>query len=265
MLTGKHPFYHRNLYRLQQNILHRTPHFDPALSPEARSLLHGLLAKDPAVRLGRVSPRLDHNGVMVAEGDVEGHPFFVKHRVNWVTVESRQGVPGWVPELRDEKDVSHFDAQFTGQTPSDTPESFSERQLDEQLARKTPGGGGGGGGGGAAGQVPGGGLSGGLGKGESTAPRPVVAGGRPTAQTDGAATGGGSGSASPALQGNYALYAPQRPLNGGRQPRPFGVVPVPHPSAQRADVLLQTRRRRLRRPSHPSAAVLRRRHWLGPR
>ena len=135
MLTGKHPFYHRNLYRLQQNILHRTPHFDPTVSLEARSFLLALLTKDPSHRLGSVPPVLDHNGVMVASGDVESHPFFVKHRINWTTVESRQGVPGFVPRLRDAKDVSHFDAQFTQQTPSDTPElsSFTERKLEESV------------------------------------------------------------------------------------------------------------------------------------
>ena len=135
MLTGKHPFYHRNLYRLQQNILHRTPQFDPTVSTEARSLLLALLTKDPLHRLGRLPPTLDHQGVMVASGDVESHPFFVKHRVNWTTVESRQGVPGFVPRLRDEKDVSHFDAQFTQQTPSDTPElsSFTERKLEQSV------------------------------------------------------------------------------------------------------------------------------------
>ena len=139
MLTGRHPFYHRNLHRLQQNILHRTPHFDTAaVSSEARSLLLGLLCKEPSARLGGVAPVLDHNGVMVQEGDVEGHAFFSKHRINWVTVESRQGVPAWLPELRDEKDLSHFDAAFTQQTPSDTPDisSFNPQHMQDSLQRE---------------------------------------------------------------------------------------------------------------------------------
>ena len=218
MLTGKHPFYHRNMYRLQQNILHRAPYLDPSLSSEARSLLAGLLAKDPAQRLGRVPPRLDHNGVMVEEGDIEGHPLFVKHRVNWVTVESRQGVPGWVPELKGEADVSHFDAQFTAQTPSDTPESFSDKQMMEQQMRKGgqggkggKGGGGGGGAGGSGGVVAGatsgaGGGGGGSQRGHVTPPRLVNHGGvRPTAEVDPAS------SPSPALQGNYAFYTAAPP------------------------------------------------------
>ena len=153
MLTGKHPFYHRNLYRLQQNILHRTPHFDPTVSLEARSFLLALLNKDPTARLGSVPPVLDHNGVMVASGDVESAAFFVKHRINWTTVESRQGVPGFVPRLRDEKDVSHFDQQFTQQTPSDTPElsSFTERKLAEAAKGAKAAAAGGMGGGGVSG------------------------------------------------------------------------------------------------------------------
>ena len=176
MLTGKHPFYHRNLYRLQQNILHRTPHFDPTVSIEARSFLLALLTKDPTSRLGSVPPVVDHNGVMVASGDVESHPFFVKHRINWTTVESRQGVPGFVPRLRDEKDVSHFDQQFTQQTPSDTPElsSFTERKLEDNVKGAK-----------AAGAMGGGGASSGAGVG-------------------GAQQMNGTG---PSLQGGYAFYS----------------------------------------------------------
>ena len=187
MLTGKHPFYHRNLYRLQQNILHRTPHLDAALSPEARSLLLGLLSKEPAQRLGRVAPTLDHNGVMVMDGDVERHPFFAKHRINWVTVESRQATPGWVPPLRDAKDVSHFDAQFTGQTPSDTPESYSEQHMDD-VRRKH-----------AAGAV--------VGSTGATAARQMPGGGGKGAAVDADA----ASSPSPALQGGYAFYTAAAP------------------------------------------------------
>ena len=183
MLTGKHPFYHRNLYRLQQNILHRTPHFDPSVSLEARSFLLALLTKDPTSRLGSVPPVLDHNGVMVASGDVESHPFFVKHRVNWTTVESRQGVPGFVPRLRDEKDVSHFDQQFTQQTPSDTPElsSFTERKLEDSVKSAKA----------AAAAAAAGGMGG-------------VAGGGAGLGVGSAQQTNGTG---PALQGGYAFYS----------------------------------------------------------
>ena len=205
MLTGRHPFYHRNLHRLQQNILHRTPHFDPAsVSPEARSLLLGLLCKEPSARLGCVAPVLDHNGVMVQEGDVEGHAFFLKHRISWVTVESRQGVPAWLPELRDEKDLRHFDAAFTQQTPSDTPElsAFNPEHMHDSLQRDaqqhfsaaaaaagTPTAGGGGG-------VSGNAVNG-------------VAALRPIAVPAHRSEPPSASTLSPALQGGYAFYNAQ--------------------------------------------------------
>lgn len=52
MLTGQHPFYCANTYKMHHNILFKDPNLDPALSPEARSLVAGLLCKDPSLRLG---------------------------------------------------------------------------------------------------------------------------------------------------------------------------------------------------------------------
>jgi serine/threonine protein kinase len=71
MLTGGvHPFYHANLFRMQQNILTREPTLSESLSPAARHLISQLLIKEPDRRLG--SEPLAR--------DIESHHFFTVSR-----------------------------------------------------------------------------------------------------------------------------------------------------------------------------------------
>jgi hypothetical protein len=126
MFTGKHPFYHRNLYRMQQNIIHRIPQFEQMehrVSSEARSFLSGLLEKKPNYRLGRIRPGDVRSNGSISAGDIESHPFFTKHGIVWADVERKLYTPPWLPHLSDVADVSNFDSAYTSEVLMDTPNS----------------------------------------------------------------------------------------------------------------------------------------------
>lgn len=115
MLSGGiHPFYHKNLYRMQQNILYHPPHISDHISPLARSLLLQLLNKDGLMRIGQD----------IVHGDIEQHPFFQFHGFTDFAALQQKLIPApYVPAIDHPTDVSHFDQQFTQQMPAQTPDS----------------------------------------------------------------------------------------------------------------------------------------------
>jgi serum/glucocorticoid-regulated kinase 2 len=68
MLSGLPPFYDENTNEMYRRILQDPLRFGDEIGPDARSLLTGLLTRDPSQRLG----------VNGAE-DIKRHPFFLKH------------------------------------------------------------------------------------------------------------------------------------------------------------------------------------------
>jgi serine/threonine protein kinase len=127
MLTGKHPFYSQNPYRMHQNVLTRKPNLDHRLSKEARSLLNGFFIKDPSLRLGsRPSQR-----------DIESHPFFTKYNTDWNAILLKKIKPPFKPNLKGAHDVSHFEDIFTREDPSMSPSPGNR-----SLAQSHEGGGG---------------------------------------------------------------------------------------------------------------------------
>jgi len=88
MLVGMPPYYASNREELFNNI-EKAPLKIPAnLSPEAKSLIIGLLQRNPPKRLG--------SGKNDAE-EIKAHPFFAK--INWSDVEKRK-LPVPIPEKR---------------------------------------------------------------------------------------------------------------------------------------------------------------------
>jgi hypothetical protein len=79
---------------------------------EARSLISGLLTRNPEARLGSASQGGAHA--------IMHHPFFGNH-VNWDDLYQRRIPPPYVPRLKGEEDLSHFDEEFTRMTPRLSP------------------------------------------------------------------------------------------------------------------------------------------------
>uniref|UniRef100_A0A669ECN8 non-specific serine/threonine protein kinase n=1 Tax=Oreochromis niloticus TaxID=8128 RepID=A0A669ECN8_ORENI len=110
MMCGRLPFYNQDHERLFELILMEEIRFPRNLSPEAKSLLAGLLKKDPKHRLG--------GGPSDAK-EVMTHNFFIT--INWQDVEQRKLTPLFKPQVTSETDTRYFDEEFTAQTITLTP------------------------------------------------------------------------------------------------------------------------------------------------
>lgn len=72
MMVGRLPFYSQDHDELFESILSTEVRFPRTLSTDSKSLLNGLLVKDPAKRLG---------GSEEDANEIKMHPFFIN--VNW--------------------------------------------------------------------------------------------------------------------------------------------------------------------------------------
>ncbi|BHF58926.1 Ribosomal protein S6 kinase beta-2 [Sparganum proliferum] len=117
MLSGGPPFsQEENKKATAEKILKSQVKFPPSFSPEAISLIRGLLRKDPKERLG-------------AKNDVEEikqQRFFKRYDINWTDVYDRKMEPPFRPELLSDSDVSMFDPTFTGLQPIVSPGNADE-------------------------------------------------------------------------------------------------------------------------------------------
>ncbi|RWS04284.1 RAC serine/threonine-protein kinase-like protein [Dinothrombium tinctorium] len=110
MMVGRLPFYNRDHDILFQLILLEDVKFPKTLSTEAKSLLSGLLAKDPKKRLG---------GGQEDAKEIMFHPFFIG--INWQDLLERKVQPLFKPQVTSDTDTRYFDQEFTGESVELTP------------------------------------------------------------------------------------------------------------------------------------------------
>ncbi|XP_039247785.1 RAC-gamma serine/threonine-protein kinase-like [Styela clava] len=110
MMCGRLPFYSRDHEVLFERILMEDISLPSMLSGDGRSLLSGLLCKDPRRRLG--SSAADATEVM-------GHTFF--SRINWKDLYDRKIPPPFKPQVQSATDTRYFDEEFTAQPVELTP------------------------------------------------------------------------------------------------------------------------------------------------
>ncbi|CAJ0607063.1 unnamed protein product [Cylicocyclus nassatus] len=103
---------------LFQIILEKQIRIPRSLSVKAASVLKQFLNKDPAERLGC---RVDIDEALI---DMKEHPFF-KNSVDWEALEQRQVAPPYNPSVESDRDLQHFDTQFTDEAPTLTPDDPS--------------------------------------------------------------------------------------------------------------------------------------------
>lgn len=102
MLTGMPPFYSRNRERLFQKILKSSLHLHRYFSPLAKSILQGLLNRNPLERLGSKN---DATGV-------KQHPFFKD--MDWNLLFQKKLRPPFKPQVSNVvTDTANFDTEFT--------------------------------------------------------------------------------------------------------------------------------------------------------
>lgn len=91
-------------------------------SPEAKSLLNGLLNRDQSKRLG--SSATDATDIM-------SHPFF--RDMDWGELRNRQVPAPYKPKVSSQSDTSNIDKMFTNEKPQETP----EQTIPNTIAKKT--------------------------------------------------------------------------------------------------------------------------------
>ncbi|EGG10403.1 uncharacterized protein MELLADRAFT_115517 [Melampsora larici-populina 98AG31] len=107
MLSGLPPYYDENVNEMYRKILSNPLKFGDEIKSEARSLLSGLLTRNPAQRLG-------NNG---AE-EIKKHGFFAK--IDWKRLVLKQYTPSFKPSVESAIDTSNFDSEFTSEAPMDS-------------------------------------------------------------------------------------------------------------------------------------------------
>ncbi|KAA8582320.1 hypothetical protein FQN60_009060 [Etheostoma spectabile] len=110
MMCGRLPFYNQDHEKLFELILMEDIRFPRTLGPEARSLLSGLLKKEPMQRLG---------GGPDDAKEIMQHKFFAG--IEWQDVYEKKLVPPFKPQVTSETDTRYFDEEFTAQTITITP------------------------------------------------------------------------------------------------------------------------------------------------
>ncbi|XP_077288316.1 LOW QUALITY PROTEIN: AKT serine/threonine protein kinase [Arctopsyche grandis] len=123
MVCGRLPFYNRDHDILFTLIVRRGAteevRFPRSLSAGARSLLAGLLAKNPLQRLG---------GGPDDAKEIMSHFFF--STINWQDLIQKKIAPPFKPQVSSETDTCYFDSEFTGESVELTPPEGGGGPLD---------------------------------------------------------------------------------------------------------------------------------------
>jgi len=110
MLTGLPPFQASANEALKKKVLTQKVKMPAFISKDARSLLTGLLTRDPDKRLG-----FGPSGAK----EIMAHPFF--KGVNWNALLARQIPSPFTPQIANSLSVENFSQEFTSLPPQDSP------------------------------------------------------------------------------------------------------------------------------------------------
>ncbi|XP_045174377.2 RAC-beta serine/threonine-protein kinase B-like isoform X1 [Mercenaria mercenaria] len=118
MMCGRLPFYNRDHDVLFELILLQQVKFPRTLSEDAKSLLGGMLVKNPKERLG---------GGEADVKDLMSHPFF--KNINWQDLAEKKLTPPWKPDVRNEWDTKYIPDEFACEPPELSPKGgFHDNQ-----------------------------------------------------------------------------------------------------------------------------------------
>ena len=108
---------------MYQKILQNPLVFGDDISANARSVLTGLLTRDPTQRLG-----------VTGADAIKRHPFFAQ--IDWARLLRKKIVPPFKPSVSSPVDVSNFDTVFTAEAPLDSVVEGSQlsRTVQEQFS-----------------------------------------------------------------------------------------------------------------------------------
>lgn len=121
MMCGRLPFYNRDPEVLFELILMEDIRFPRTLSESAKSLLNGLLIKNPKQRLG---------GGEEDSEEIKRHSFFVS--LNWQDLMDKKIPPPWKPDIRSDLDTKYIPEEFANEPVELTP--ARESRMNSHLA-----------------------------------------------------------------------------------------------------------------------------------
>lgn len=114
LTVGIPPFYSQNVNEMYNKIQHGVLRFPPFLSEHCKSLIVGLLNRDPKKRLGSA------NDV----DDIRAHPFFAS--MDWDALMRKEVEAPYKPQVKGAEDSSNFDSTFTSEPVVDSVVQGSE-------------------------------------------------------------------------------------------------------------------------------------------
>jgi len=117
MLTGLPPFYSQDVQEMYRKIMTDKLKFPPSMSETARSLLEGLLQREITERLR--DPEI-----------IKQHSFFAP--INWDLLYAKKLDPPFIPNVKDDKDISQIDPVFTKEAPTISPSDDSSIDRADQ-------------------------------------------------------------------------------------------------------------------------------------
>ena len=110
MLCGRPPHYQSNRKQMLQDIVTKPIEMKEHFSAEARSLLSGLLERDPKKRLG--SSTADASDIMA-------HAFF--RDINWQDLREKRIKAPYTPHTTSPEDCRNIDLMFLSEKPKESP------------------------------------------------------------------------------------------------------------------------------------------------
>ena len=122
MLLQQSPFRGEDEDEIYDAILADEPLYPIHMPRDSVSILQKLLTREPEMRLG--------SGPTDAQ-EIMSHAFF--KNINWEDVYAKRIPPPFKPTVKNEKDTSNFDQEFTSVTPVLTPVQSGEFDLDTAL------------------------------------------------------------------------------------------------------------------------------------
>ncbi|KEI38690.1 uncharacterized protein L969DRAFT_17769 [Mixia osmundae IAM 14324] len=113
MLVGTTPFASDDHAAMYKRVLHeelRFPEEGRPMDVDTRSLLRGLLQKDPLLRM--------------SDGRIRKHAYF--SMIDWSCVALKRYIPPYTPTVKNATDISNFDEMFTSQEATSIMETASD-------------------------------------------------------------------------------------------------------------------------------------------
>ena len=119
MLVGKSPFFNKDIHKMLENIRSKAIHYTSKVSPDARSFIEDILARNPKKRLGYGKDGIE---------DIKNHTFF--RGIDWKRLRIKDVSVPFKPKIKSEESSDNFDQVFTKELVVDTP---AESGLDDAI------------------------------------------------------------------------------------------------------------------------------------